>query len=675
VGAVKGTMRRWIALAAILLPLLPATVHGAASPGQFVVRCPFSHTLADDPIVAAGQPGASHSHDFFGNVTVNAHSTAKSMLAGDTTCRVASDTAGYWAPTAYLNGQLVEPKVMRIYYLRGPSVPETIPPGLQIIGGNREATSPEENPHVRWSCGETRTVKSPRSKVPYDCTWWASQYPFVDGIIATITMPSCWDGIGLGPDSVAYPEGGFCPSGFPHVLPRISERVHYGVMDPINPDGSIALSLSSGPYWSFHADFWNTWQQARLDQLVQECLVDQVHCGAADASGQFEWVRQFGTARYDLAFAAATDGTGVYVAGFTNYALAGQQYRRRYDAFVGKFDAEGNRLWLRQFGSSGTDQALGIAADDAGVTVVGSTDGRLPDQRNAGGVDAFVARFAPDGRELWLRQLGTRKDDRATSVAVGNGGAYVAGSTAGVLGRRHGGPTDAFIAHVDSSGNVRWVRQFGTNGDDEALGIQVRSGSVHAVGWTTGHFRGSYGGGASDGFVAVFNSRGQPSWRQAIASAGADRAMAVAARAGGVFVVGSTDGPLTEETPAGGSDAFVMKFDPDGTRSWAHQFGSGSDDEAVAVAADRKGVYVAGSASGPLPDAELIGEWDGYVRKYLPNGTQMWTHQLGTDDYDRVYGIAVERTGVYLAGTTHGAFEGATNAGDRDVFVLRVGFS
>jgi hypothetical protein len=151
--------------------------------------------------------------------------------------------------------------------------------------------------------------------------------------------------------------------------------------------------------------------------------------------------------------------------------------------------------------------------------------------------------------------------------------------------------------------------------------------------------------------------------------------MAVVARAGGVFVVGSTDGALTEEIPAGGNDGFVMKFDPDGTRSWAHQFGSASDDDAVAVVADRKGVYVAGSASGPLPDAEVIGEWDGYVRKYLPNGTQMWTHQLGTDDYDRVYGIAVERTGVYLVGTTHGAFEGQTNAGDRDVFVLRVGFS
>jgi hypothetical protein len=677
VEVIKGGVRRWIiALAAILLPFLPTPVHGAGSPGQFVVRCPFSHTLPDDPIVVPGQPGASHSHDFFGNVTVNANSTVKSMLAGDTTCRVASDTAGYWAPTAYLNGQLVEPKVMRIYYLGVPGVTvETIPPSLQMIGGTREATTPEENPHVRWSCGETATVKTPRSETPYDCTPWAAEYAFVDGIIAMVTLPNCWDGTGLGPDSVTYPAGGFCPSGFRHVLPRLSQRVHYGIMDPTNPDGSIALTLSSGPYWSFHADFWNTWQQARLDQLIQECLVARAHCGAVDASGEVAWTHQFGTTRYDLAYAAATDGSHVYVAGFTNLALEGEEYHRRYDAFIGKYDAAGNVLWTNQFGSSGTDEVLAIAADDAGVTVTGSTDGRLPEQKSSGGVDAFVARFGPSGERKWLHQFGTKRDDRATAVAHGAGGAYVVGSTAGLLGHRYGGPTDAFLARVGTSGEIRWTRQFGTAAADEAAGIDIRSGVLYAVGSTSGALGGDFAGGGSDGFVTAFSANGEALWRRQVATGGTDRVTAVVARARVVFVAGSTDGALTEEMPAGGLDAFVAKFDPGGARYWVQQFGSPSDDEAVAVAADRKGIYVAGSASGALPDAELLGEWDGFVRKYLPNGTQLWTRQLGTLDYDRVYGLAVERSGLYLTGTTHGVFEGQLNAGDRDVFVTRVAFA
>src|SRR5919204_649864 len=184
---------------------LPAPAAAAGPPGQFVVRCPYSHSLMDDPIVFPGQPGASHMHDFFGNESVNAFSTMASMLAGQTTCRVPSDTAGYWTPAALLDGVQIEPTVMRIYYLgsNADSV-ETIPPGLQMVGGNRDATSPAENPHVKWNCGQTREVKTPDRDAPYDCTPWTS-YAFVDGVVAVIDFPSCWNGIGLRPDDVAYP--------------------------------------------------------------------------------------------------------------------------------------------------------------------------------------------------------------------------------------------------------------------------------------------------------------------------------------------------------------------------------------------------------------------------------------------------------------------------------------
>ena len=176
--------------------------------------------------------------------------------------------------------------------------------------------------------------------MPYDCRPWA-QYGFVDGIVASIDFPSCWDGIGLRPEDVTYPEGGACPPGFGNVIPRLSERVHYGVMNPLGIDGTLAFQLSSGPPYSMHADFWNTWQQERLDQLVADCLVANVHCGSVDAANTIRWVRQFGTQRYDLANAAAPDGKGgSYTAGFTNFSLDGKPYHHRYDAFP---QAKGDR--------------------------------------------------------------------------------------------------------------------------------------------------------------------------------------------------------------------------------------------------------------------------------------------------------------------------------------------
>jgi hypothetical protein len=677
-----GASRRALRTAIVFVAALAVTAlwappaQSVAEQGQFVIRCPYSHTLADDPIVHPGHPGASHLHDFFGNTTVHAGSTVSSMLAGETTCRVPSDTAGYWAPTAFLNGQRIVPTVMRVYYLGTTSGNvETIPAGLEMIGGNRDAINPDQNPHVRWSCGETRSVKTPRSKTPYDCTPWAEQHAFVDGVIAVVDMPSCWDGQGLEPENVIYPVGGSCPANFRHRLPRISERIHYGIMNPLAADGSVALTFSNGDYWAYHADFWNTWQQARLDQLVEECLVAGTHCGAVDASGQVEWIRQFGTTRYDLAYAVATDDGGSYVAGFTNFALDGQDYRHRYDAFVRKYDPDGNVVWTRQFGTSGVDQVLAITADGGGVTVVGSTEGRFPGQQPAGGSDAFAARFTATGDFQWLRQFGTRRDDRATSVAGGGAGIFVGGTTEGTLGASRSGGKDAFVARLDASGGAAWIEQFGTARGEAVSAMTLRSGTLYAVGWTAGPLGGPFRGGASDGFLAAFDTDGVRQWRRQIGTAGADRILGVVARAQGVFIAGSTDGVLPEQTASGGLDAFAGKIGIDGQPLWYRQFGSPADDEAVAVEAGPEGVYVAGSANGLLPDGEHLGEWDGFVRRFLPNGTQIWTRQLGTDDYDRVYGLAFDADGLYLAGTTHGVFEGETYAGDRDVFVLRLAFS
>src|SRR5439155_6676615 len=76
--------------------------------------------------------------------------------------------------------------------------------------------------------------------------------------------------------------------GFGHLLPQVSERVHFGIMDPCGgakpcgPDDSdenVVLSFSSGPYYTFHADFWNTWNQGTLDTLMADCLNAHVGCG------------------------------------------------------------------------------------------------------------------------------------------------------------------------------------------------------------------------------------------------------------------------------------------------------------------------------------------------------------------------------------------------------------
>ena len=98
-----------------------------------------------------------------------------------------------------------------------------------------------------------------------------------------------------------------------------------------------------------------------------------------------------------------------------------------------KYDFGGNVLWTRQFGTVAGDAVEGIVAGSTGVYVVGYTIG--------GGIsgdstDAFVRRYDASGNMLWMRRFGTPRNDFAEAITADTTGVYVAGSTSGDLDSR-----------------------------------------------------------------------------------------------------------------------------------------------------------------------------------------------------------------------------------------------
>ena len=91
--------------------------------------------------------------------------------------------------------------------------------------------------------------------------------------------------------------------------------------------------------------------------------------------------------------------------------------------------------WIRQFGSSDVDIAYGVAVNSSGVYVVGYTIATLPGQTSAGSTDAFIRKYDSSGNVVWTRQFGTQGFDQAFAVAVDSTGVYVAGLTNGSLPR------------------------------------------------------------------------------------------------------------------------------------------------------------------------------------------------------------------------------------------------
>lgn len=162
------------------------------------------------------------------------------------------------------------------------------------------------------------------------------------------------------------------------------------------------------------------------------------------------------------AIAVAVDSTGnVYIGGDTWFDLDGPGPGTHFgysDAFLAKYDAGGTLLWTRQFGTSQGEFVMGMDVDSSdNIYVAGETagdiDGPLPGT-NAGGLDAFVARYDSNGNRHWVKQFGSSEEDRSTAIAItSNGEVYLAGTTQG----------DLFGAYSNSGGNDVWIARLSSD--------------------------------------------------------------------------------------------------------------------------------------------------------------------------------------------------------------------
>ena len=124
------------------------------------------------------------------------------------------------------------------------------------------------------------------------------------------------------------------------------------------------------------------------------------------------------------------------------------------DAFVVRYDSDGNQLWGRQFGTSEEDNVWAISMDgNGGVLLAGSTLGNFGG--GTGGEDAFLARYSSTGIQLWVHQFGTPNDDRNVAralVPAGPDGVIVGGSTGGDMAGPSIGINDVFVTRFNIDG-------------------------------------------------------------------------------------------------------------------------------------------------------------------------------------------------------------------------------
>jgi gliding motility-associated-like protein len=423
------------------------------------------------------------------------------------------------------------------------------------------------------------------------------------------------------------------------------------------------------------------------------------------------WGTYYGGENNDVVGQCSTDKAGnVFLYGMTNslvnIASAGSYQgilAGETDCFLAKFDAAGLRQWGTYFGGISKEQAsntggLAIAVDESGnIYFAGSTSslsgiatpGAHQTIYGGGDYDCFLEKFSQAGYRIWGTYYGGAMEDRAEGITTDmNGNVFLAGDTRSTSGIATAGSyqpvlfnagKDAFFAKFDSNGVRQWGTYYGGEMDEWATSCATDgSGHVYFAGWTIsqtniaspGAFQTIYGGGASDGFLAKFNTGGQRVWATYYGGESDDGGGGcIVDSAGNLCMAGGTaslagiasTGCHQPVYGGGAKDGFIVKFDSSGQRLWGTYYGGSSYDLVSGCAFGWNGdIFVAGYSSSvnniSTPDAyqsTLNAYSDAFLVKFNAAGQRQWGSYYGGSKWESFYTCSyVTDDTLYAAGVT-----------------------
>ncbi|MGC8894892.1 MAG: hypothetical protein ACP5QG_08625 [candidate division WOR-3 bacterium] len=188
-----------------------------------------------------------------------------------------------------------------------------------------------------------------------------------------------------------------------------------------------------------------------------------------DPAGTVIWASAVGTATLSEA------ANAVYECSDGSIIIAGTQVvSARNEIMVAKLNSAGGLLWMRVLQGANNDEAHDIVqATDGNYIITGYTD-----SWGAGGNDAFILKFDQNGNLLWMRVFGGPSTERGTSLAnLADGGIIVGG----LVESWGNGSRDFMVAKFDIDGIYQWSNAIGGANYDEGIAIDQTSDGGYAI--------------------------------------------------------------------------------------------------------------------------------------------------------------------------------------------------
>ncbi len=201
--------------------------------------------------------------------------------------------------------------------------------------------------------------------------------------------------------------------------------------------------------------------------------------------GSKVWEKRYGGSGRDQPYnAIKTKDNEYYIACHSNSPADGDKTAPNngdLDIWVLKLDQNGNKVWDKTFGGSGSDDyptAFSTTQDGNFIIACGSASGFNGDKTtNQQGIkDYWVIKFSPDGQKIWDKSFGGSNTEAPYDIQeLMDGSFIIAGNSASQPGGEKSAPnygeTDYWLVKIDSKGNKIWDKTFGGSSYDFAYSI------------------------------------------------------------------------------------------------------------------------------------------------------------------------------------------------------------
>ena len=374
-------------------------------------------------------------------------------------------------------------------------------------------------------------------------------------------------------------------------------------------------------------------------------------------------VKQLGNAGDDVIKCIKVDSSGgIFIAGQTS----GNMYEANAggtDIFIAKYNSSFGQSWVWQFGNAspaggsntGNDTVTDCALDSAGnFYVVGNTTGNFATNVIVGTADGYILKLdggsgAPSDLNGGAAGIAYALGVVATATTInsiyidGSDNVYVGGVVNGNLdvdgsGDTHHAAGDLYFLRVSSafaSPLDRILNNAGASAAGAETGGYVSadsSGNIYLAGVTNGATIAMTGAisdnqvGGDDAVIATWDSTGTPTQMLIDGTAaGNETVSGLAVRNSSVWVSGTTTDAFSGYTNAGGTDAYLARFNTSLAISSVHQLGSTGNDPLTKLVVDSNDyAFITGNASAVLPNSiqTTVGDQQWFIAKYNNSGSQ-----------------------------------------------------